>query len=142
MMNLPYFDGDYNLQGFSASLVEEQESCFVSKLKYSSLSEQQQQLEKMQQNTNEMDGSSDLVTIPAEDPREFGDRIAKFCGDATVYKMGSDKETTDVVPFNENARQVSIQFSKCFLFFFVARCFTTTITIPTGTTITFFWLFG
>ncbi|XP_018007120.1 uncharacterized protein LOC108664932 [Hyalella azteca] len=144
-----YFQGatsyeDYDT-GYGATRDAEKEECLVQKLTVSSLKEQAAELAKQSKQNVKTTGNVSLIKVPEDEPEsEFGKRIANFCGNYPVYKVGTDNEETRVAPFEQENRQVTYTFTKCFILrcFFYYTCYTTTLTIPTGTTVTFFWFFG
>jgi hypothetical protein len=132
-------------QGFGATRDGEKEECLVHKLQATTLEEQAAVLRSQSTQTVQTTGNLNLIKVPEDEPAsEFGQRITNFCGDYPVFKVGTDNEGTRVVPFEQEDRAITFTFKKCFLwrFFLFYTCFTTTLTIPTGTTITFAWFFG
>jgi len=134
--------------GFAASRVSDEEACYIRKLNITMDEAIRKAEELAASGLQEYQGSEEVLAIPAEDVDAWaGDRIVRFCGDFPIYKLVKTEEDVEVESRDINAlavpeeRQVSVVFRKCFFFFFFFRCITTTITIPTGTTIIFF-LFG
>lgn len=72
------------------------------------------------------------------DSDEAADATARSLRDSSDEGSDSD-ETGTASPDN---RQVSVVFRKCVWLFLVAKCFVTTLTVPTGVTIIFPWFFG
>ncbi|XP_064088263.1 uncharacterized protein LOC135202719 [Macrobrachium nipponense] len=140
---------DYNT-GFAASRVESQDGCFV-RILVTSIEDQVAFIESQQQTTVPVDqGDMNVLAVSLDNPlEEIGETLTNFCGDLPVYKLVKNdgnvekKEEEEEEEEEEvSKRQVSITFRKCILLLFVAKCFTTTITVPTGLTITYFWFFG
>ncbi|XP_066953223.1 uncharacterized protein [Macrobrachium rosenbergii] len=128
---------DYNA-GFAASRVESQDGCFV-RILVTSFEDQVAYIQSQQQTTVTVDPNDmNVLAVSLDNPlEEIGETLTNFCGDLPIYKLVKGNEDEQV-----SKRQVSITFRKCILFLFVAKCFTTTITVPTGLTITYFWFFG
>merc|ERR1711931_413726 len=145
MMESEVFDDvetleDYKV-GLAASKVGSQEVCFVRGLK-NSFDDTVAYL-KTQQNgllAQENDEGVELIAMPLDDSEEeaMSPALKKFCGDLPHYKLGLP-EGTEEAPAR---RQVDVTFRRCVIFFFKYICYTTTLTIPTGSTITFLWIFG
>ncbi|KAK3873758.1 hypothetical protein Pcinc_021265 [Petrolisthes cinctipes] len=129
---------DYDM-GFAATRVEAQESCFLRALPMS-FSQEVQYVEEHQNITSVVEGNQDVNAVPVDNPEtEVGKRLADFCGDLPVYKLVASEDDDNSV----ESRQVSVTYRRCILFFLCwLRCYTTTLTIPTGSSITFFWFFG
>merc|ERR1712212_37374 len=72
---------------------------------------------------------------------EIGYVLANFCGDLPVYKLVKEGESEGEEERELDRRQVSVNFTRCILLCFIPVCFTTTLTLATGSTITFGWLF-
>lgn len=126
----------YNHQGFSATIVESQDACYISKLKFSHLKDQAKEYHSKAEVKISSEKRNNFISVPVEDPSEFGDRLVNFCGDHQIYKIGRNVDESQAV---EEDRVLSITFTKCCIFF--GYCTSFTFTFPTGTTITFAWLF-
>merc|ERR1712179_850753 len=112
---------DYEI-GFGASRVTSEEACYVRLLSKS------------------VEDEAQVDAIPVDDAyEELGDEIAKFCDDFPAYKLVK-KQDIDESEEREQ-RQVAVTFQRCVIFFFKYICYTTTLTVPTGSTITFTWFF-
>jgi len=135
--------------GFAASRVDEEESCYIRKL-IDTMEDAVKKVEELAASgPQKYQGSEDVLAIPAEDVEEWaGDRIMRFCGDFAIYKLvkteediAAESKESDALALVQENERVSVFFRRCFFFFFFFKCITTTITVPTGTTIVFF-LFG
>ncbi|KAK7086187.1 hypothetical protein SK128_000483 [Halocaridina rubra] len=132
---------DYSA-GFAASRVESQEACYVRRL-VTSLEQQVAYIQGHQQNAQTVDSDVRVMGVSLDDPEEeIGESLTHFCGDLPVYKLVKDESDDDGVDGATDKRSVSVSFRRCVLFCFIARCFTTTLTVPTGSSITFLWFFG
>ncbi|CAL4083555.1 unnamed protein product, partial [Meganyctiphanes norvegica] len=128
---------DYEL-GYGASRVTSQEACYV-RLLSKSLDEQISYLKQHQNNPMTVDGDAQVEAIPVDDVyEELGDEVANFCDDYPAYKLVKRQDAEEVT---ERERQVSVTFQRCVLICFRPYCYTTTLTVPTGSTITFVWFF-
>ncbi|XP_068246451.1 uncharacterized protein [Palaemon carinicauda] len=129
---------DYNT-GFGASRVESQEGCFV-RLLVSSIEEQIAFIQDHQQDTLPLSADDvNVLAVSLDNPEEeIGEELTNFCGELPVYKLVKNEESEVEV----SKRQVAVTFRKCVLFILMSKCFTTTLTVPTGSTITYFWFFG
>ncbi|CAL4191969.1 unnamed protein product [Meganyctiphanes norvegica] len=128
---------DYEI-GFGATRVPSEEACYV-RLLSKTLDEQVDYLQEHQHKPMTMEGEAQVDTIPVDDAyEELGDEIANFCDDFPAYKLVK-KQDVDVS--DERERQVNVTFRRCVIFFFKYICYTTTLTVPTGSTVTFVWFF-
>lgn len=145
------FEGIESLEdfsvGFGASRVAAQESCFIRKLEVTSLEEQANQLRNQESAPVSVDQAMELISIPAENVEDFGDRIAEFCGDLPAYKLGVSEDQNDegsrgLKPMTDaSGRIILLKFLKCTILFLIPCCTTTTLTFPTGISFTFSWFF-
>merc|ERR1719447_730424 len=129
---------DYEI-GFGASRVTSEEACYVRMLS-KTLEEQVAYLEDQQGKVITVEGEAQVDAIPVDDAyEELGSEIANFCDDFPAYKLvkKQDVEETEEV----DQRQVSVTFRRCVILCFKYICYTTTLTVPTGSTITFTWFF-
>ena len=135
---------DYE-SGFAASLVPSQDACYVRML-VNTFGEQVAQIQSMASQGMGEQSSSAVSAVPLENAEEeVGSRIAAFCGDAPVYKLVKAEEPSQEVMGEEGAleaRQVSQTYRRCVILLLVWKCYTTTITLPTGSSITYVWIWG
>ncbi|XP_050699385.1 serine-aspartate repeat-containing protein C-like [Eriocheir sinensis] len=82
--------------------------------------------------SDESDSGSD-----SDEPVESA--TAPALRDSSEEGSNSEEEAGTASPAN---RQVSVVFRKCVWLFLVAKCFVTTLTVPTGVSIVFPWFFG
>ncbi|XP_042877711.1 uncharacterized protein LOC122256826 [Penaeus japonicus] len=128
---------DYNV-GLAASRVESQEACYVRRL-VKSFDDQVAFIKSHQDESMEVTSDAEVSAVPLENPEdEIGTEFANFCGDLPVYKLVEEEQNESV----QDRRQVSVAFTVCFLLCFVPKCIVTTLTLPTGNTITYGWFFG
>merc|ERR1712055_254045 len=111
---------DYDI-GFGASRVTSEETCYV-RLLSKTLEEQVAYLQEHQNKP---------MTV-------VGEEVANFCDDFPAYKLVKKQ---DVDESDEKERQVNVAFQRCLIICFRYICYTTTLTVPTGSTITFTWFF-
>ncbi|KAK7068164.1 hypothetical protein SK128_019233 [Halocaridina rubra] len=125
--------------GFAASRVESQEACYLRRL-VRTFEEQVSYMNSQRNNVMKTENDVKVMAIPLDNAEEeVGSTLANFCGDLPVYKLVKKpgQETEDT----EERRQISITFTRCVLLCFIPVCYTTTLTLPTGLTITFGWFF-
>merc|ERR1712180_395363 len=116
---------DYEI-GFGASRVTSEEACYVRSLS-KTLEEQVAYLEDQQGKPMTMEGEAQVDAIPVDDAyAELGEEIANFCDDFPAYKLVKKQDAED-----------SVTFRRCVILCFRYICYTTTLTVPTGSTITF-----
>ncbi|XP_068246454.1 uncharacterized protein [Palaemon carinicauda] len=130
---------DYNT-GFAASRVESQEGCFV-RLLVTTIEAQVAFIRDHQETALPIsDEDMNVLAVSLDNPEEeIGEELTNFCGDLPVYKLVKIEESKVEV----SKRQVAVTFKKCVLLCALfPTCFTTTITVPTGSSITYIWLFG
>merc|ERR1712243_40082 len=126
---------DYEI-GFGASRVTSEEACYV-RLLSKTLEEQVAYLEENQGKAITVEGEAQVDAIPVDDAyEELGEEIANFCDDFPAYKLVKKQDVEDT---EEMERQVSVTFRRCVILCFRYICYTTTLTVPTGSTITFTW---
>ncbi|XP_071519940.1 uncharacterized protein [Panulirus ornatus] len=133
---------DYNV-GVAASRVTSQEACYVRRL-VKSLEEQVDYIRQHQSTDMRLEADIIVSSVSLDDPEEeIGSELATFCGDLPVYELvrGYEQEEEEEESGVEE-RQVSVTFTRCVLLCFIAKCFSTTLTVPTGATIIFGWIFG
>merc|ERR1712055_156384 len=129
---------DYEI-GFGASRVTSEEACYV-RLLSKTLEEQVAYLEAQQGTPMTVEGEAQVDAIPVDDAyAELGEEIANFCDDFPAYKLVKKQEAEDTEEMEQ--RQVSVTFRRCVILCFRYICYTTTLTVPTGSTITFTWFF-
>ncbi|CAL4063783.1 unnamed protein product, partial [Meganyctiphanes norvegica] len=130
---------DYEL-GFGASRVTSQEACYV-RLLTKTLDEQISFLDHHQNKPMTVEGDAQVEAIPVDDVyEELGSEIVNFCDDYPAYKLVTRQDAAE--DEGERERQVSVTFQRCVLLCFNKYvCYTTTLTVPTGSTITFVWFF-
>merc|ERR1711962_1778143 len=109
---------DYEI-GFGASRVTSEEACYVRRLS-KTLEEQVAYLEDQQGKPMTVEGEAQVDAIPA-------------------YKLVKKQDAEDSEEMEQ--RQVSVTFRRCVILCFKYICYTTTLTVPTGSTITFTWFF-
>ena len=125
-------------QGFGASRVTSEEACYV-RLLSKTFKEQVAYLEEQQGTPMTVEGEAQVDAIPVDDAyEELGEEIANFCDDFPAYKLVKKQYVEDN---EEMERQVSVTFRRCVILCFRYICYTTTLTVPTGSTITFTWFF-
>lgn len=84
-----------------------------------------------------VDSDVQVEAVPVDDVyEELGEEMGNFCDDFPAYKLVKRQDGEDE---SERERQVSVTFQRCVLVCFVPVCYTTTLTVPTGSTITFVW---
>merc|ERR1719184_164625 len=131
---------DFN-KGLAASRVPSQDACFIRGL-HNSFEEQLAFLESHQTVAlTQEDTGVELMAVPLDDNEEemLGGVLREFCDDLTPYKLVRS-EITEMEPAR---RQVSVTFRRCVIFFFRYICYTTVLTVPTGSTVSFgFFFFG
>ena len=130
------------MQDRAASRVESQEACYVRRL-VKSFEEQVAFIQSFNDPSLFVEGDGETVSaIPIEDPEEeMGSLLVEFCGDLPAYKLVSEEDTAEEQERDLDRRQVSVNFNRCVLLCFIPVCYTTTITLATGSTITFGWFF-
>nr|XP_027207305.1 uncharacterized protein LOC113800700 [Penaeus vannamei] len=127
---------DYSV-GLAASRVVSQEACYVRRL-VKSFEQQVAFIKGHQDDGMRVESDVRVSAVSLDNPEEeIGSDLANFCGDLPVYKLVTEEQNDSV----QDRRQVSVTFTRCILLCFIPRCFTTTLTLPTGSTITFGWLF-
>ncbi|XP_063614008.1 uncharacterized protein LOC134787206 [Penaeus indicus] len=127
---------DYSV-GLAASRVVSQEACYVRQL-VKSFEQQVAFIKGHQDDGMRVESDVRVSAVSLDNPEEeIGSDLANFCGDLPVYKLVSEEQSDSV----QDRRQVSVTFTRCVLLCFIPTCFTTTLTLPTGGTITFGWLF-
>jgi len=128
---------DYTLD-LGASRVASQEACYV-RLLSKTFDEQISFLEEHKNKPMTIEGDAHVEAIPIDDViEEMGDEIANFCGDYPAYKLVRRQDDDG----EDRERQVAVTFQRCVLLCFIQYvCYTTTLTVPTGPTITFTWFF-
>lgn len=128
------------MQGVAASRVMAQEACYVRRL-VKSLQEQADYIRQHQDTDMRLEADIKVTAVSLDDPEEeIGTELADFCGDLPVYKLVKEDEVVEQDQQVEE-RQVSVTFIRCVLLCFIPVCFSTTLTLPTGATITFGWFF-
>merc|ERR1711915_2711 len=128
---------DYEV-GFGASRVTSEEVCYV-RLLSKSLEGEVAYLTEHQHKPMTFEGEAQVNAIPVDDAyEELGEEIANFCDDFPAYKLVKKQDAEDS---EEVERQVSVTFRRCVILCFRYICYTTTLTVPTGGTITFTWFF-
>merc|ERR1719495_815261 len=129
---------DYEI-GFGASRVISEEACYVRRLS-KTLEEQVAYLEDQQGKPMTVEGEAQVDAIPVDDAYpELGEEISNFCDDFPAYKLVKKQDAEDSEEMEQ--RQVSVTFRRCVILCFKYICYTTTLTVPTGSTITFTWFF-
>ncbi|KAK7073595.1 hypothetical protein SK128_020155 [Halocaridina rubra] len=156
---------DYE-SGYAVSRVASQDSCFVRQLTEDIDASDNRLHEMRDKGLQRILGRVDVWAEPIDDVQALvGSRLAAFCGESAAYKLvrpdnslkrspmiekdsSSDSlaqylknESPDALAQPRSKRQTNVTFFRCFLFFFFPLCFSTTVTINTGTTFIFF-LFG
>ncbi|XP_042856646.1 uncharacterized protein LOC122243218 [Penaeus japonicus] len=127
---------DYSV-GLAASRVGSQEACYVRRL-VKSFEEQVAFIKGHQDDGMRVESDVRVSAVSLDNPEEeIGSDLANFCGDLPVYKLVNQEQNDSV----QDRRQVSVTFTRCVLLCFIPRCFTTTLTLPTGSTVTFGWFF-
>ncbi|CAL4156199.1 unnamed protein product [Meganyctiphanes norvegica] len=143
--------------GFAISRVASRDSCFVRQLTMP-MEESVNRLRTMsQQGVQQIMGEIEVWAEPFEDLEKLvGERLDEFCGDSPAYKLVEPDDSIERHPVaqksmqslaNVDHKEVSdpkrlvISFFFCCLFFFFPICWTTNVTVNTGTTYIFF-LFG
>merc|ERR1719391_612496 len=116
-----------------------EEVCYVRMLS-KTLDEQVAYLEDQQGKPMTVEGEAQVDAIPVDDAyAELGEEIANFCDDFPAYKLVKKQDAEDSEEMEQ--RQVSVTFRRCVILCFKYICYTTTLTVPTGSTITFTWFF-
>merc|ERR1711874_413675 len=116
-----------------------EEACYVCLLS-KTLEEQVAYLEDQQGTPMTVEGEAQVDAIPVDDAyEELGEEIADFCDDFPAYKLVKKQDDDDDSDVRE--RQVSVTFQRCVILLFRYICYTTTLTVPTGSTVTFVWFF-
>ncbi|KAK7068161.1 hypothetical protein SK128_023211 [Halocaridina rubra] len=134
---------DYNV-GLAASRVATQEACYVSRL-MRPFNKQEAYLKAHDQETDMRPETDIKVTaIPMENPEEeMGSSLTSFCGEFNIYKLVKTQEEEQNHDESEDVekRQITLTFTRCVMLrcYYIPVCYTTTITLPTGTTIIFGW---
>merc|ERR1719244_1581161 len=129
---------DYEI-GFGATRVTSEEACYVRVLS-KTLEEQVAYLEDQQGTPMTVEGEAQVDAIAVDDAyEELGEEIADFCDDFPAYKLVKKQDDDD--EDDDNERQVSVTFQRCVILLFRYICYTTTLTVPTGSTVTFVWFF-
>ncbi|XP_042867224.1 uncharacterized protein LOC122250033 [Penaeus japonicus] len=127
---------DYSV-GLAASRVGSQEACYVRRL-VKSFEKQVAFIKGHQDDGMRVESDVRVSAVSLDNPEEeIGSDLANFCGDLPVYKLVNQEQNDSV----QDRRQVSVTFTRCVLLCFIPRCFTTTLTLPTGSTVTFGWFF-
>ncbi|KAK7068163.1 hypothetical protein SK128_023213 [Halocaridina rubra] len=131
---------DYNV-GLAASRVASQEACYVRRLVKSYSATVDYLVANNNRPAVKAEAEAKVAAVPCENPEEeIGSELTNFCGDLSVYKlMKPEKEERQVD--NVEKRQININFTRCVLLLFIPVCYTTTLTLPTGLTVTFGWFF-
>lgn len=90
------------------------------------------------------EGATSVISVAVDDAEEeFGSRIADFCGENPVFKVGTTEEEDEETALESEYERQTITFRKCCFFFFVIRCTNVfTITLSTGSSLVFNWLIG
>lgn len=102
-------------------------------------SQQVQYVKEHENVSNVIENNQNVEAVPVDNPEEeVGQRLADFCGELPVYKMVASEEGETSV----DARQVSVTYRRCIVFLFCVKCYTTTLTVPTGSNVVFVWFFG
>ena len=131
--------------GFAASLVPSQDACYVRML-VNSFSEQLHQIETYaSKGMGDQSSGGSVTAVPLENAEEeIGSRLASFCGDTPVYKLVKAESSEDLLEEDAalETRQVSQTYRRCVVLLLVWKCYTTTITLPTGSSITYIWIWG
>merc|ERR1711915_6831 len=123
--------------GFAASRVDSQDGCYVRML-VNSFADQVKQIQQYAESGMGDESSSAVTAVPLENPEEeIGSRLAEFCGETPVYKLVKAEE--EEVKEQLQNRQVNYVYRRCVVLCLVYRCYTTTITLPTGSTVNFVW---
>jgi len=147
---------DYK-HGYAISRVATQDSCFVRQLTMP-MEESVNKLRTMsQQGIQQIMGEMEVWAEPLEDLETLaGERLAEFCGDWPAYKLVEPDDSIERQPVAQknmqslvnmdpsavsDPKRLILSFFLCFLFFFFPICWTTNVTVNTGTTYVFF-LFG
>lgn len=103
------------------------------------MTEQVAYLQEQQGKPMTVEGEAQVDAIAVDDAyEELGEEIANFCDDFPAYKLVKKQDDEDS---KEIERQVSVTFRRCVILCFRYICYTTTLTVPTGSTITFTWFF-
>ncbi|KAG7161617.1 uncharacterized protein LOC121874910 [Homarus americanus] len=141
---------DYK-HGIAVSRVEAEERCYVRRLVVS-MEEAVSFLKSHENETQTINSTIDTESIPINDPNYLiGETLTNFCGDFPVYIMkkkpqkgeeGEEEDEENEMEEEDRKRQVSVTFTKCILCVIFLKCWTTVITVPTGSTIIFPWFFG
>merc|ERR1712168_978656 len=123
--------------GFGASRVDSQDGCYVRML-VNSFADQVKQIHYYAESGMDDESSSAVTAVPLENPEEeIGARLTEFCGETPVYKLVKAEE--EEVKEQLQSRQVNYVYRRCVLFCLTYRCYTTTITLPTGSTVNYVW---
>merc|ERR1740137_489152 len=129
---------DYEI-GFGATRVTSDEKCYV-RLLSKTLTEQVAYLQEHQNKPMTVEGDAQVDAIPVDDAyEELGNEIANFCDDFPAYKLVKKQDVDE--SDERELRQVNVTFRRCVIICFRYICYTTTLTVPTGSTITFTWFF-
>ncbi|XP_063887651.1 uncharacterized protein LOC135115089 [Scylla paramamosain] len=92
--------------------------------------------EESQDSSDESQDSSEESQDSSDESQDSSDESQ----DSSEEEAENDSE--EVFTRSPGYRQVSVTFRKCVILFFIQSCCETTLTIPTGSSITFLWLFG
>merc|ERR1712168_1069435 len=134
---------DYNW-GLAASRVESQEACYIRRLVTSF--KNQVAFVKTFDSTSQLvdDNGVSIYATPIENTEEeIGSLLYQFCGDLAAYNLvKGEKETEEGEERDLDRRQISLTFRRCTLLCFLPVCYTTTVTLATGSSITFGWAFS
>ncbi|XP_045118164.1 uncharacterized protein LOC123508477 [Portunus trituberculatus] len=94
--------------------------------------------EESQDSSDESQNSSDESQDSSDESQDSSDESQ----DSSDESQDSEEEDEEVFTRSPGHRQVAVTFRKCVILFFIQKCCETTLTIPTGSSITFLWLFG
>merc|ERR1712142_296751 len=131
---------DYN-EGLAASRVESQEACYVRRL-VKSFDDQVTFIASHNDDGMRVKDQVQVSAVSLDNPvEEIGSVLTDFCGDLPVYKLVKEEESEEGEERDLDRRQVNVTFTKCLLLFFIPVCASTTLTLATGSTITFGWFF-
>lgn len=129
--------------------MESEKTCYIHKLQFETLKEQAKILKSKKTVPLDVNQSVELISMPVEEPSEYGSRIEEFCGELPVVKVGINEEdpaevralTWETSEDDEQARCIGLNFKNCILILFIPVCTLTALTFPTGITVTFTWFF-
>lgn len=133
---------DYN-SGFSAEAAHS--VCLISKLKFSNIKDRVHELRSQSDRHVSGEGNLNMYPVTDSDVASFSEDIINFCEGLEMYKVAEDSYTELANYDDPNAleRCIFLLFGpQCVIWFCTLVCFTTQLSVPTGTTVVFYWFFG